>query len=199
MGRKVLIAVAVVFVVLLAIGGFAVCVGSYDPMTDMRVRADALPIPGDFVLVSESYRGRGFNSGAELERVYHASWPGLCDSLRSIQGRAGDAFDMGKPRGYEGRICFYGAWYPAGGPSRFRNIRHYDLRLFSADGARDELTESRRIVEAEIGKNVRHLAYPFGGRHAVGEPEFRIAQACGFDTARSSDRLTPNLPNASRL
>ena len=63
---------------------------------------------------------------------------------------------------------------------------HYDLRLFSGNGARDELTESRRVVEAEIGKNVRHLAYPFGGRHAVGEPEFRIAEACGFETAMTT-------------
>ena len=73
---------------------------------------------------------------------------------------------------------------------------HYDLRRLTADGARAELTESRRIVEAEIGKNVRHLAYPFGGRHAVGEPEFRIAQACGFETALTT--RTGNLFRAHR-
>jgi len=85
------------------------------------------------VLVSESYRGRGFSTSAELERVYDASWPGLCDSLRRIHERAGESFDMGKPQGYEGRICYFGAWYPAGWRSWCRNIRHYDLRLYAWD------------------------------------------------------------------
>jgi hypothetical protein len=133
MVRKVLLAIAVVVVAILALGGIAYYLATYDPMRDMRARADALPIPSDFVLVSESYRGRGFSTPAELERVYHASWPGLCDSLRSIHDRAGESFDMGQPRGYEGRMCFFGAWYRAGGASRFRGIRHYDLRLYGWD------------------------------------------------------------------
>jgi hypothetical protein len=111
MVRKVLGTVAVV---LLAIGGVAAYLAEPEPMEDLRLRADALPIPSDFVLVSESYMGRGFSTPAELERVYHASWPGLCDSLRSIHDRVGDSFEMAQPRGYEGRMCNFGAWYPAG-------------------------------------------------------------------------------------
>jgi hypothetical protein len=130
MVHKVLVTVAIVLVVLFAIGGVFIYLAAYEPLEDMRLRADALPIPSDFVLASESYRGGGFGTPAELERVYHASWPGLCDSLRSIRDRAGESFDMGEPKGYEGKLCFFGAWYPAGWRSRWRNIRDYDLRLY---------------------------------------------------------------------
>jgi len=133
MVRKVFVTVAVVVVALLAIGGVVVYLAAYEPIDDMRLRADALPIPSDFVLASESYRGRGFGTPAELERVYHASWPGLCDSLRSIHDRAGDSFDIAQARQYEGKICSFGAWYPAGWRSSWRNIRHYDLRLYAWD------------------------------------------------------------------
>ena len=70
MVRKVFVTVAVVVVALLAIGGVVVYLAVYEPIDDMRLRADALPIPSDFVLASESYRGRGFGTPAELERVY---------------------------------------------------------------------------------------------------------------------------------
>jgi peptidoglycan/xylan/chitin deacetylase (PgdA/CDA1 family) len=61
--------------------------------------------------------------------------------------------------------------------------RHTDLRLFTESEAREELRESKEILEHEIGRSVRHLAYPFGGKNAVGEREFRLAGECGFKTA----------------
>ena len=125
--------VVVVLVVLLAVGGVAFYLAAPESMEDMRLRADALPFPKDFVLVSESYRGPGFSSPPSLQRVYHASWPGLCDSLRNIGDRAGDSLGLAKPRGYEGRICNFGVWYPAGWRGWCRNYRHYDLRVYAWD------------------------------------------------------------------
>lgn len=131
--QKVLVGIAIALVVLLVIAWVVFQRATADPMNDMRARADALPIPADFVLVSESYRGRGFGTPAELERVYHASWPGLCDSLQSIRDRVAVAFDMAQTRGYEGRMCNHGGWYPAGRPGWFGGNRRYDLRLYGWD------------------------------------------------------------------
>ncbi len=61
--------------------------------------------------------------------------------------------------------------------------RHFDLRLFTESEAREELLESKKMLERELGRLVRHLAYPFGGKNAVGEREFRLARECGFESA----------------
>jgi hypothetical protein len=131
--RKILVTVALAIVVLLAIGGLALYLAVADPMEDMRHRADALPIPSDFVLVSESYGSGGFNTAPKLERVYHASWLGLCDSLRSIHDRAGGSIVIAQPRGYERRICDFASSYPAGWRGWVKNFWHYDLRLYAWD------------------------------------------------------------------
>lgn len=164
MGRKVLIVLAVVFVVLVAIGGVFFYLASYEPLEDMRLRADALPIPSDFVLASESYRGPGFGTAAQLERVYHASWPGLCDSLRSLRDRVGESFDMAESKGYEGELCAFGAWYPAGWRSRWRNIREYDLRLH---GRSPELVR-------EMGPDWPHGLYVLYPKSAAAPDTIRI-------------------------
>ena len=84
-------------VVLAVLGGLlAIAAGLHfyesEPMDDMRERADVLRLPKDFVLVSESYSPGAlglFGSVPHLERVYHASWPGLCDSLRDLGSHLG--------------------------------------------------------------------------------------------------------------
>ena len=48
---------------------------------------------------------------------------------------------------------------------------------------RHELAESRRIIEAHIGKAAPHLAYPVGDRSSAGPREFQIAQELGFASA----------------
>ncbi len=63
---------------------------------------------------------------------------------------------------------------------------HYDLRLFTEEKAREELRSSKQALEKEIGREVHHLAYPFGGKNAVGEREFRIVKECGFQTAQTT-------------
>ena len=125
-------------IVLIVLGLLIVCgwvllrLAAFEPMEDMRQRADALPLPADFVLVSESYRGMGIDgSPAVLERVYHAAWPGACDSLRRLQDRAGPPLGIAAvPRAYADSMCNHGAWYPAGWRAWFGNIRNYDLRLY---------------------------------------------------------------------
>ena len=49
--------------------------------------------------------------------------------------------------------------------------------------ARSEIAESKRIIEAEIGRDVRHLSYPVGDPTSAGPREFALARALGFETA----------------
>jgi peptidoglycan/xylan/chitin deacetylase (PgdA/CDA1 family) len=62
-------------------------------------------------------------------------------------------------------------------------VNHPTLNRLDEAAARAELWESKLQLEAQLGRPVRHLAYPFGGRSAVGPREFRLAAACGFETA----------------
>ena len=130
-GRTVVIA-AVALGALLAI---AVVLHVYEsePMDDMRQRADVLPLPQDFVLVSESYSPGAigfFGAVPHLERVYHASWPGLCDSLRGLGSRLGGPSGLAPvPREYSDQMCNCGAWFKSGWRGWIRNYRHYEVRL----------------------------------------------------------------------
>jgi peptidoglycan/xylan/chitin deacetylase (PgdA/CDA1 family) len=49
-----------------------------------------------------------------------------------------------------------------------------------------EITESKALLERRLGRPVRHLAYPFGYRSAVGAREVRLARDAGFVTAVTS-------------
>jgi peptidoglycan/xylan/chitin deacetylase (PgdA/CDA1 family) len=62
-------------------------------------------------------------------------------------------------------------------------VNHVILSKASEDDARRELVDGRRAVEAEIGRPVEHLAYPYGARDTAGEREFRLAAELGFKTA----------------
>jgi glycosyltransferase involved in cell wall biosynthesis/peptidoglycan/xylan/chitin deacetylase (PgdA/CDA1 family) len=67
---------------------------------------------------------------------------------------------------------------------------HHSLNRLTDQEIRAEVHDARRQLEAQIGRAVRHFAYPFGGRSAVNEREFRIAKECGFTTM-----LTTRLAN----
>jgi peptidoglycan/xylan/chitin deacetylase (PgdA/CDA1 family) len=60
---------------------------------------------------------------------------------------------------------------------------HVMLRKATEETARSELKTGRDLIEAELGIEVRHLAYPYGGRDLVGPREFRIASELGYKTA----------------
>jgi peptidoglycan/xylan/chitin deacetylase (PgdA/CDA1 family) len=62
-------------------------------------------------------------------------------------------------------------------------VTHRRLARLSDDDARRELADSRARLEAEVGRPVRHLAYPFGGPAACGPREFQLAGEAGFVTA----------------
>ena len=49
--------------------------------------------------------------------------------------------------------------------------------------ARREIADSKAIVEAKLGRPVRHLAYPVGDPTSAGPREFRLAREAGFATA----------------
>ena len=62
-------------------------------------------------------------------------------------------------------------------------VNHVMLAKASEEEARRELLDGRRAVEAQIGRPIEHLAYPYGGRDTAGEREFRLAAELGFKTA----------------
>lgn len=48
---------------------------------------------------------------------------------------------------------------------------------------RHEIVESRRIIEQQLGRDVRHFSYPVGDAASAGPREFALARAAGFETA----------------
>ncbi len=59
-------------------------------------------------------------------------------------------------------------------------LTHARLAKHGEATVRRELTESRRLIEAHIGKEARHLAYPVGDPASAGAREFAIAEELGF-------------------
>lgn len=49
--------------------------------------------------------------------------------------------------------------------------------------ARAEIFDSKRRLEAEFNREIRHLSYPVGDAASAGVREFSIARAAGFETA----------------
>lgn len=62
-------------------------------------------------------------------------------------------------------------------------LTHARLAKHGEAMVRRELSESRRVIEAHIGKAARHLAYPVGDPASAGTREFTIAKELGFASA----------------
>lgn len=62
-------------------------------------------------------------------------------------------------------------------------VNHIMLAKVNDDVARSELKTSRDVIEQQLGMQVRHFAYPYGGRDLVGPRDFRIAAELGYKTA----------------
>jgi peptidoglycan/xylan/chitin deacetylase (PgdA/CDA1 family) len=62
-------------------------------------------------------------------------------------------------------------------------LTHPRLAKLTEADMRHELAESRRLIEAHIGRPARHLAYPIGNRDAAGEREASAAADLGFASA----------------
>ena len=62
-------------------------------------------------------------------------------------------------------------------------VGHHTLSRLSSDDMEGEIVDGKATIEAKLEKSVRHLAYPFGGRDAVGRREFECARECDYETA----------------
>ena len=59
---------------------------------------------------------------------------------------------------------------------------HHGLNRLTEAEIVAEVEGGRRELAAQIGREVRHFAYPFGGPNAAGEREFAIVRRSGFAT-----------------
>lgn len=71
-------------------------------------------------------------------------------------------------------------------------LSHGALGKLSAQESQRQIEQSRLLIEEKLGKAVRHLAYPFGGRDAASQREYDIAANSGFITAVTTERGTNN-------
>ncbi len=65
-------------------------------------------------------------------------------------------------------------------------VTHRKLTNLTEDEVRYEMEESKSFLESISGKSIEHFAYPFGGRGAARNREFRIAKEVGFLTATTT-------------
>lgn len=132
---RVVVTVLVVIVALVTIGGVILYLSWSEPYDDMLARANAMGIPSDFVLVSEKYSPGAMGlmgSLPDLERIYHAPWPGLCDRLGEMRDRLGKESGLVQPPAeLKDKICSHGALYPAGWGGRIRSYQTYDVRIYA--------------------------------------------------------------------
>lgn len=63
------------------------------------------------------------------------------------------------------------------------SLTHPMLAKHAEPTARREIAESKRVLEAELGREVCHFAYPVGDPGSAGQREFTLARASGFETA----------------
>lgn len=59
---------------------------------------------------------------------------------------------------------------------------HHSLNRLTDEELVTEVDAARRELAAQIGREIRHFAYPFGGLNAAGEREFELVRRCGFTT-----------------
>ena len=62
-------------------------------------------------------------------------------------------------------------------------LTHPMLAKHPAEMAEREMAESRRQIEAQIGRPARHLSYPVGDPTSAGPREFAMAAQLGFASA----------------
>jgi peptidoglycan/xylan/chitin deacetylase (PgdA/CDA1 family) len=62
-------------------------------------------------------------------------------------------------------------------------LNHYNLRKLAEADARREIFESSARVASEIGRPVRHFAYPYGNKDAAGPREFKLCAEAGYTSS----------------
>ncbi len=62
-------------------------------------------------------------------------------------------------------------------------MNHFNLARLTDEQVAQEMTDSARVLNVELGVNARHFAFPYGYASAVGPREVEIARQAGFATA----------------
>ncbi len=62
-------------------------------------------------------------------------------------------------------------------------VSHPVLSLLDGAALGAELSESRKVLEAKLGRPVHHMAFPFGDRESASEREYRAARSAGYQSA----------------
>ncbi|TIS87058.1 polysaccharide deacetylase family protein [Mesorhizobium sp.] len=62
-------------------------------------------------------------------------------------------------------------------------VNHRNLKRLSETDARHEIGDAKRILQAELGEEPHHLAYPYGYATAVGGREVGFARDAGYASA----------------
>lgn len=62
-------------------------------------------------------------------------------------------------------------------------VDHLMLAKYPLERVREEMLASKTRIEAELGRPIRHFAYPVGDPTSAGPREFELARELGFETA----------------
>lgn len=79
---------------------------------------------------------------------------------------------------------------------------HHSLNRLTEAEIATEVTIAREELAAQLGREVRHFAYPFGGPNAVDEREFALVRQSGFATmltTRAGNLTQGHAAQADRL
>jgi peptidoglycan/xylan/chitin deacetylase (PgdA/CDA1 family) len=76
---------------------------------------------------------------------------------------------------------------------------HHSLNRLTETEIVAEVETARRELATQLGREVRHFAYPFGGPNAVGEREFEIARRGGFATMLTTRAGNLNRANGEQM
>jgi peptidoglycan/xylan/chitin deacetylase (PgdA/CDA1 family) len=60
-------------------------------------------------------------------------------------------------------------------------VTHPNLGVVDLERAKEEIVQSKRILEEEIGKPVRWFAYPFGGPHHLRPEYLPLIKEAGYE------------------
>lgn len=144
--------------------------------------------------------GRGFHLGAASCAEKQVAWDTIYWPLRdvSITERRCAVTTLAEEAGADERRLFLSiapSWERLRVAASHKLIRigahtltHPPLSALNDGEARHEIVESRRRIEAEIGKPVRHFAYPFGDHSSAAARDFTLAREAGFVTAVTTRR-----------
>lgn len=66
------------------------------------------------------------------------------------------------------------------------SISHPLLRKLSETDSRNEIVESKKVLEDMLEKEVRYFAYPYGSIYAVSKRDVTLVQAAGFNLGLST-------------